>query len=201
MSRKTFDSVVSSVGLVVAIVLLVAGGLVIWGSTFVHDQVGNQLTSQKIFFPPKGSEALTPQEFPGLQQYAGQQVVNGDQAAAYADQFIARHLQGIGGGKTYSEVSAAALQDPQNEELQAQAQTLFRGTTLRGLLLNAHAFWTMGDVMQVIAIVLFAGGGVLVILAGLGYWHAARRPEEESIFAGGRRLSMPTAEEEQKKAA
>lgn len=174
MSRRTFDSIVSSAGIVVALVLLVAGGLVLWGSSFVHNQVGDQLASQKIFFPPRGSEALTPEEYPGLQHYAGQQVVNGDQAAAYADQFIAKHLAAVADGKTYAEVSGAALQNPDDEQLQAQAQTLFRGTTLRGLLLNAHAFWTMGDVMEIVAIVLFVGGGVLTVMAGLGFWHAAR---------------------------
>ena len=183
MSRKTFDTVVSTVGLVVAVVLLIAGGLVIWGSSFVNNQVHDQLASQKIFFPPKGSSGLAPEEFPGLQQYAGQQVVDGKQAEAYANQFIAKHLEGVAGGKTYSEVSAAALANSNDQKLQAQVQTLFRGTTLRGLLLNAYAFWQMGQIMGIIAIVLFAGGGVLAVLAGLGYWHAARVRADKELFS------------------
>ncbi len=183
MSRKTFDVVVSTTGLIVALVLLVSAGLVIWGSTFVNGQVHDQLASQKIFFPAKGSPALDPKEFPGLQQYAGQQVVNGRQAEAYANQFIGKHLEGIAGGKTYAEVSSAAQASPDDQKLQEQAQTLFRGTTLRGLLLNAYAFWQMGQIMEIIAIALFAGGGLLVIFSGLGYSHAARVRSDEEVFA------------------
>ena len=49
MSRKTFDVVVSTTGLIVALVLLVSAGLAIWGSTFVNGQVHEQLASQQIF--------------------------------------------------------------------------------------------------------------------------------------------------------
>jgi hypothetical protein len=182
MSRKSFDTVVSTVGLVLAVVLLIAGGLAIWGSTFVSGQVHDQLASQKIFFPPKGSAGLSPQEFPGLQQYAGQQVVNGKQAEAYANQFIGKHLQGVAGGKTYSEVSSAALANPNDQTLQGQVQTLFRGTTLRGLLLSSYAFWQTGQIIGILAIVMFAGGGILVILSGLGFWHAARVRSDQEIF-------------------
>ncbi len=182
MSRKSFDTVVSTVGLAVAIVLLIGGGLAIWGSTFISNQVHDQLASQKIFFPAKGSEGLSPQEFPGLQQYAGQQVVNGKQAEAYANQFIGAHLQGVADGKTYSEVSSAALANPNDQKLQGQVQTLFRGTTLRGLLLSSYAFWQVGQIIGIAAIVLFAGGGVLLILSGLGYWHAARVRSDQEIL-------------------
>ena len=83
-----------------------------------------------------------------MRQYGGQQLTTGPQAETYANHFIAVHLQEVAGGKTYAEVSSAALADPKNAALQEQAQTLFRGTALRGLLLNAYAFWTVGQIAR-----------------------------------------------------
>ena len=79
-----------------------------------------------------------------LQQYGGQQVVNGDMARAYANGFIGRHLDKVAGGLTYSQVSSKAQANPTDTKLAAQVQTLFRGETLRGLLLNAYGWWTIG---------------------------------------------------------
>ncbi len=91
MRRRTFDMLVSSTGMVLTIVLLVAGGLLFWGYSFANSNVHDQLAAQKIFFPPKGSEALAPPEVGRyLNQYAGQQLVNGAQAQAYANHFIAK---------------------------------------------------------------------------------------------------------------
>ena len=93
-------------GLILAIVLVVVGSLLTWGYKFADDNVHDQLAAQKIFFPPKGNEALAPKEIgPFLNQYAGQQLTDGKQAQAYADHFIAVHLSEVAGGKTYSEVS------------------------------------------------------------------------------------------------
>ena len=138
MRRRAFDTLMAVAGLVLAGVLFVAGGLLTWGYMFVNDQVHTQLVAQKIFFPPKGSEALSPAEFPTLQQYAGQQLVNGEQARAYANDFIGAHLKAAGGGQTYAQLSGKALANPQDTKLQATVQTMFRGETLRGLLLNAY---------------------------------------------------------------
>src|SRR5664279_516978 len=118
MRRKTFDALLTVGGLAIAVVLLVAGGLLTWANTFVNDEVHSQLAQQKIFIPPKGSEALAPKEIgPFLNKYAGQQLLTGPQAKAYADHFIAVHLQEIGGGKTYSELSTQSLKDPTNTKL------------------------------------------------------------------------------------
>jgi cytochrome oxidase assembly protein ShyY1 len=51
---------------------------------------------------------------------------------------------------------------------------MFRGETLRGLLLNAFAFWKMGQIAMIAAIAAFAGAGVLLLLSGLGFWHLRR---------------------------
>jgi hypothetical protein len=174
MTRRTIDLLLSWTGLVVAIVLLVTGGLLLWGSNFVNDQVRGQLSEQRIFFPPSDSPSVQGPEFADMREYGGEQLLTGPQAETYANDFIAVHLDEVADGQTYAEVSTAAQADPDNEQLQAQAQTLFRGTTLRGLLLNAHAFWTVGQVAFIAAIVSLVGGAVLVLLAVLGLRHAAR---------------------------
>ena len=174
MNRKTVDYLVSSAGLVVAIVLLAVGGLMVWGHVFIDNQIHNQLASQKIFFPPKGSPAIAGPQFAAMQQYAGQELTTGAQAQVYANHFIAVHLSEVAGGKTYAQVSSAALADPKNLALQGQKTTLFQGTTLRGLLLNAYAFGTVATIAGIGAIVSFVGAAVLLVLSALGFVHARR---------------------------
>ncbi|HXF57423.1 MAG TPA: hypothetical protein VNO34_07620 [Actinomycetota bacterium] len=184
MPRRIFDLMLSAGGVVLAVVLLVAGGLLFWGYRFADGSVREQLAAQRIFFPPPGSEALADPEIgPYLNKYAGQQLLTGDQAKAYADHFIAVHLKEVAGGKTYAEVSALALQNPDDPELQAQAQTLFRGETLRGLLLNVYGWWKMGQLALIGSIVAFALGGLMVVLSALGFWHLQRVPPTEQVFA------------------
>jgi len=174
MNRRIIDLLLSWTGLVVAVVLLAAGGLLLYGSSFVKDQVHNQLATQKIFFPPANSDAVKGAQFVAMRQYGGQQLLTGPQAETYANHFIAVHLSEVAGGKTYSQVSAAALADPKNATLQGQVDTLFRGTTLRGLLLNAYAFWTVGVIAQYAGVVSVVGGVVLLGLAVFGFVHAGR---------------------------
>jgi hypothetical protein len=174
MDRRSLDLTVSSAALIVAVVLLVLGGLLLWGSTFVNGQVQDQLSAQNIFFPPEGSPALEGPQFADVRQYAGEQLTTGDQAETYANDFIGVHLNDIAGGKTYAEVSSELQADPDNTTLQAQAESLFRGTALRGLLLNAYAFDTVGEIAGMAAIVSFVGAGVLGILAVFGFIHARR---------------------------
>jgi hypothetical protein len=174
MNRRIVDLLLSWTGLVAAVVLLVAGGLLLYGSSFVKDQVHDQLATQKIFFPPANSDAVKGPEFAAMRQYGGQQLLTGPQAETYANHFIAVHLSEIAGGKTYAQVSSAALADPKNAALQEQVQTLFRGTTLRGLLLNAYAFWTVGVIAQYAGVVSLVGGLVLLGLAIAGFVHAGR---------------------------
>jgi len=174
MRRRTFDTLVSVAGLLIAFVLVVAGGLLAWSSSFINGQVHDQLAAQKIPFPPAGSDAIKGPQFAALQQYAGQQLTTGDQAEAYANHFIAVHLTEVAGGKTYSEVSSLAMADPTNTTLQGQVATLFKGTTLRGMLLNAYAFGKMGAIAGIASIVSFGGAALLLVLSLLGIWHARK---------------------------
>ena len=132
--------------IVLAGVLLVGGCLLLWGANFGNNMVHTQLSAEKITFPAKGASNFSPKDYPDLQQYAGQKVDNGPKAKAYANGFIRRHLKEIGGGKTYSEISAAAQQDKNNQQLQNQANTLFRGETLRGLLLFSWGWATISKI-------------------------------------------------------
>src|SRR5262245_7800407 len=187
MRRRTFDLLVSSTGIVLTIVLLVAGGLLYWGYSFANSSVHDQLAAQRIFFPPKGSQALAAPEIGRyLNQYAGQQLVNGAQAQAYADHFIAVHLKETAGGKTYAEVSTLARQNPNDAALAGQVQTLFRGETLRGLLLNAYAFWKIGQIALFASIAAFLLAGVMLVLTVLGFWHLRQVAPTEELLARSR---------------
>lgn len=155
----------ATVGLVLFVVLAVSSGLLMWGANFGKAMVHDQLAEQRISFPPAGSPGLTPAQYPGLQQYAGQPVDSGPKAKAYANEFIAVHLDKAGGGKTYSEVSAAAQAAPGDAALAAQVQTLFRGETLRGLLLYAWGWSVVASIAGWVAI--GAALGALMVLGGL----------------------------------
>jgi uncharacterized membrane protein len=175
MRRKTFDALLTTGGLVLAAVLVVAGVLGLWARNFVDNQVKTQLAQQQIFFPAAGSASIAdPAIKPYLTKYAGQQMTNGAQAEAYADHFIAVHLKAIGGGKTYAQLSEQAQADPTNTKLAGQVATMFKGETLRGLLLNGYAFWKMGQIAAYAAVAAFIGAAVLLLLAGLGFWHLRR---------------------------
>ena len=77
MRRKTFDALLATGGVVVAAMLLVAGGLLVWAHSFINDQVETQLSAQQIYFPEQGSDSLNdPAVKPWLEQYAGQQLTN-----------------------------------------------------------------------------------------------------------------------------
>lgn len=189
MQRRVFDLVTSAGGAVLVVVLLVAGGLLTWGHTFVTSNVHDQLAQQQISFPPKQAFAhaqagteITPSMIPSVSQYAGQQMTSGAQAEAYANHFIAAHLAAMPYGGVYSKISAAALAQPTNTKLAALKQTSFQGTTLRGLLLEAYAFSKIGQVMLWGAIASFLLALVMAILVLLGVRHARRAISEGELF-------------------
>jgi len=73
---------------------------------------------------------------PSVSQYAGQQLLTGEQAKVWANDFMAVHLSEMPYGGVYSKVSAAARANPKNTKLAHLRQAVFMGTTLRGLLLQ-----------------------------------------------------------------
>ena len=172
MKRKTLDLLLTLLGLLLTVVLLVAGGLLMWGYSFANSTVHSQLAAQKIYFPAKNSPELqNPLIKPYLTPYAGQQLINGREAEVWADHFIAVHLEEITGGKTYAQLSAASLADPSNTTLAKTVQTVFQGQTLRGTLLTAYAFWMFGVIALWSAISMFVLAILMLILTLLGFRH------------------------------
>jgi len=186
------------------VVLGAASGFAFIQGTFVTNQVHDELVAQQVFFPGadqiKAGGALDPAEFPAeIRDQAGNQVTDGNQARIYANDFIGKHLQGVAGGKTYSQVSSAAIAlqaqinntpktDPnyaamqtQLATLNGQKATLFQGETLRSMLLNSYGWWTVGTYTT------YAAYGValaaLVVLGALvfEFYVAYRKPETVKV--------------------
>ena len=192
--RSAFDKLLSWTGLALAVVLLAAGGLLTWASVFIGDQVHDQLTMQGITMPEGEALAGLPEaDAAALEEFAGSPMDTGPEARAYADHYILVHMNEASDGRTYSEVSGEFVQlsDADKASAEGQAlgqlrQTLFMGSTLRGLLLYGAAFATMGTIAGIGAIVAFIAGGALLVLVGLGFWHARRAEQtaERSVPAG-----------------
>jgi hypothetical protein len=170
-------------GFALAAILLAAGGMLLWGSAYVHNTVQGQLSAQQIFFPPKAAFAhpkagteITPSMIPSVSQYAGQQLVTGQQAESYADNFIAVHITNMTGGKTYAQLSAASLAQPNNTKLAGQVGTVFKGEALRSMLLNAFGWWKVSQITYIASLIAFALGG-LTLLGSLFGLTVGRRPE------------------------
>ena len=167
MRRYSSRSLLATASAALAAVLLIAGGLLIWGSTYVHNTVQSQLAAQQITFPPasafahpKAGGEITPSMIPLVSQYAGQQLLTGQQAEAYADHFIAVHIQNMTGGKTYAQLSTAAMAQPNNTQLANQVSTVFKGETLRSMLLNAYGWWKVSQIAYIASLVAFGLGAV-----------------------------------------
>jgi hypothetical protein len=172
-----------------------AAGLLFWGGNFSRGMINDQLTAQQIFFPPANSPAITAlpaADAAAMTVYAGQQLTTGEQAQVYANSFIGVHLKEVAGGKTYAQVSAEAMANPTNAKLAGQVQTLFRGETLRGLLLNTYGWWTVGTVA------IYAGIGMaiasfavlLALLFELYRWRASSKQVNHVKVEVPRRLDI-----------
>lgn len=169
------------------VLLFVFGaGFLFWSSGYVHSTINNQLAAQQITFPKANDPGVTPAALTpcgalpntatcpiatshavgvansnAMTQFAGQTLANGDQAKAYADSYIQVHLSDM--GMTYSQASYQALLHPTNTKFSDLANTIFKGTTLRGMLLQAYGWWTVGNYAGYAAI-----GMVVAALASLG---------------------------------
>ena len=175
MDRSSWDKIVSGAGAVIAVVLIALGAMAIYGGQFGRDNVRDRLAPQNIEFPP--ADAMSPEEKAELGDFAGEKVDTGAEAEAYS-RYIGGHLVGVNDGKTYSETSseARALEedDPARAELDAKVQTLFRGETLRSILLNAYGWWTVATITFWAGFVAVAAGLLLGIFSILGFRHASK---------------------------
>jgi hypothetical protein len=185
MRRRTFDALAAAGGLILTAVLIVAGVLLVWGNSYANNQVTSQLSAQKIVFPTTTSsefKILPAANRAAMAPYAGQLMTSGAQAQVYANDFIGRHLFLIGGGKTYSQLSGAALANPNNKALAGQVEAIFKGTTLRSMLLEAYGFWQIAQIALVAAWASFAGAALMLILSLLGLFHLRRTAPEAEIL-------------------
>jgi hypothetical protein len=198
MKRRTFDRIVSFVGLGLSVFLFVAAALLNWGASFTDESVATQLSQQKITMPDKdsaGFKALSEEAQTALAPFSNMPLTTGEQAQAYADFYIGSHLKGIAAGKVYSEVSGMALAasakskaEPANIALATEAgilmgqrTTLFMGETLRGLLLYSFAFWQIGQIAMYAAWAAAAGGLLMIVLSLLGFAHIRRVEADATI--------------------
>jgi hypothetical protein len=185
MRRRTFDALVSWAGLLLVAVLVVAGALLTWGHSFANGQVHDQLAAQKIVFPTTSNaefKALPKADQAAMAPYAGQLMTTGAQAATYANHFIAVHLREIGGGKTYSQLSAESMAQPANAALAGQVATIFKGTTLRSMLLEAYGFGTFALIAGIAAIAAYIAAGLMLVLSILGFVHLRRTAPDTEIL-------------------
>lgn len=197
MNRKSFDSLLSWVGALLVAIFLASGYLLNWGYSFANNTVRDQLAAQQIFFPKVGSPGFDAKTYPELQQYSGLQLTTGKQAADYANFYIGEHVKGVNAGKTYSQTSsesraagaaaqaatAAAAAAPTDAALAAAAtdanakaaamsakvDTLFKGETLRGMLLNAFAFWQLGQIAHFASIGAYIAALLMLVLTVIGF--------------------------------
>lgn len=192
MKRKNFDEIVTAVGFGITVILFVGAGLLNWGASFAQDSVKNQLDNQNISFP--AAEAMPEATKAQLAKWSEMKVTTGEMARDYSDLYIWEHMKGasiaaLGKPATYSEVSGmymgltrgGSTDTAQIEKLGALRETLFMGNTLRGMLLTAYAFGTLGVIASYGAIAALAGGVVMLLLSIAGLIHIRRTPESATI--------------------
>jgi hypothetical protein len=200
MKRRTLDIFFSVGGLLLALLLMVLGLVLRSNANFAKDYVHNQLAAQHITFTPAAGLSAEEKQSADLVRYAGQPLVTGKQAETYANDYIAGHLAAVNGGKTYAQTSNdaralraqattaqnakasnAAQLDEQATALEAKVQTLFRGETLRGLLLTSYGFSVFGDKAMMASWVCFAAALVLLLASIAGFVHAFRTSKSEAF--------------------
>ena len=199
MKRRTLDILFSIGGLAIAALLVVAGIVLSANASFANNYVHDQLAAQNISF--KTADSLTDEEKAQacLVSYAGQQLTSGKQAECYANNFIGLHLKSTAGGKTYAELGGpqSALRGQLAEAQKAipvdqakvddlttqlntvtqQRETVFKGETLRGLLLTSYGFSEFGTKAAQAAMVAYFAGGLMFLLAIFGLIHAYVTPK------------------------
>lgn len=197
MNKKVVTTLVAAGLAIAAVALFVFGAVLGDRGNYAVDEVKAQLSEQKINIPPKSSPALEGKEYDVLRAYAKDKpvlITTGGQAKAYADHFIRVHLREM--GQTYSEASDvaraarteadaatkanapdAATLDAKAKGLEAKVQTLFRGESLRGMLLNAWGWWLQGRYALTASIYLYVFGVIALVCAGVAVMIGRGKPK------------------------
>ncbi|MBM3806379.1 MAG: hypothetical protein FJW19_06985 [Actinobacteria bacterium] len=200
MKRKTLDITMSVGGILIAALAIVLGFVFQANADFATTYVRDQLSEQKIMFPVV--EYLSEQEatVPCLVEFAGTSLDNGKKSECYANEYIGSHLKGIGGGETYATLGtpqrelqakvadAKKANDPNLATLEAdlakvsgQRDSMFKGETLRGLLLTTYGFSVLGEKAAWAATIAFFAAAILVLASIAGFAHAFATPKDQKI--------------------
>ena len=201
MKRKTLDMVFSAGGVAVAILLVLLGFVFKTNADFADSYVHDQLAQQKISFT--AAEFLSDEEKAStcLNEYAGTPLDSGKKAECYANEYIGMHLKGIGGGETYATLGAiqtktkTALADATTanasnidalkadlDKVTGQRETMFKGETLRGLLLTSYGFSIFGEKAALAAMLSFLGALVMLLASIAGFIHAFSPKGEKKLI-------------------
>ncbi|WP_406079241.1 hypothetical protein [Micromonospora sp. NBC_00858] len=202
MKRRTLDLLFSIGGLGLAVLLLVVGIVLTSNATFASNYVRDQLGAQNITFTPAAQLDEEEKKAECLVENAGKRLTTGKQAECYANEYIGLHLKNMAGGKTYADLgepqsqlreqvaTAQQTNDPaladlqkQLAEVSGQRETVFKGETLRGLLLTSYGFSEMGVKAGQAATVMYLGAALLLLLSFAGLVHAFRTPRSEAFAA------------------
>jgi hypothetical protein len=200
MRRSTLDKFFVAGGLALAILLIVLGGVMRSNASFAKDYVHDQLAAQQITFTPVAGLSDTEKATDCLVANAGKALVTGKQAECYSNEYIGGHLKEVNDAKTYSQSSgearkarASAVEAAKNgaanakdldataAALEGKVETLFRGESLRGLLLTSFGFSEFGRKADQAASVAFLAGLVLLLASAAGVFHALRTPKDDVV--------------------
>jgi hypothetical protein len=213
MRRRTLDVLFGLGGIALAGLLLALGLVMTSNANFAKGYVTSQLAQQNVKF--KTAETLTPEEAKSacLVTFAGQPLTTGKQAECYANDFIGLHVKSVANGQTYADLgapqtaltakvkAATSANDPALSDLQkqltavtAQRETLFKGETLRGLLLTSFGFSVFGVKAAQAATVAYGVAGLLALLSIAGFAHARRTSKNEAFAAVSQPASVKTAQ-------
>jgi hypothetical protein len=217
MKRRTLDIMFSIGGVGLAALLVVIGVVLTSNANFAKHYVRDQLSEQQITF--KSADTLTDEEKQAacLVKYAGQPLLTGKQAECYANEFIGLHVKNVanGGGLTYAQLGdkqtdlrakitqAQATNSPTVADLQKQLtdvtaarETVFKGETLRGLLLTSYGFSVFGVKGAQVATIAFIVAAVLAALSAAGFVHAFATPRSKMFAAPDAGEPQPDPEAE-----
>jgi hypothetical protein len=203
MRRRTLDIIFTAGGLIIAVLLLVLGLVLQNQADFAKSYVKDQLGEQKITFTPVAGLTAEEKKADCLVANAGKPLTTGKQAECYANEYIGLHVTEINDGKTYSQTSgesraltakaeeAAKSGSADAKDLQAQAaaltgktDALFRGETLRGLLLTSYGFSIFGERAAQAAAVAFLLAAVMFLASIAGLIHAFTTKKDEMVHLG-----------------
>jgi hypothetical protein len=184
--RATLDRLNAIYGLALALVLLLAGIGMLWGSSYIKGEVDQQMSSRNIVMPTEeaidADEGLTDEDKDAMRQFAGSQLDTAAEAKAYADHFIAAHASHVADGETYATLGPKVTEacganrenadTPECMQLSGQRDTLFKADTLQGLLQFAWMGGTIGTAFSIAGWIALLLAAVMALLAGLGFRHA-----------------------------